>query len=576
MLLYNYHKIIRNMTLLNNFLLFLSTALVSFLLAGLPVQATETENGENLQQNLQQLLESRPTTGLGFEKLQADPSAVDRILLSMYLKNTLRPYWVTIHGPTQKAEALLSVLTTVQEDGLNPVHYRVADILKIWKSKTPEDLARLDVMLTLAMGAYVTDMREGRSLTCLLDPKLFAAARDKKVNIIEVIRQALQAPDLVQFLRLQAPQHFGYQSLKKYLAYYRSLEAKGGWPKIPAGKVLRPGMQDQRIPLLIQRVTITEDLQTPVSDDRIYGRQLVDAVKNFQSRYHLKQDGIIGKNTLTALNIPIQDNIRRIILNMERWRWLPHTLNGRRILVNIAGFYLAGIQDEQLEITMPVIVGKTRHETPVFSHTMRYVVFNPYWNIPNSIAEHEIVPKMIKNPDHLRKEHIRIFEGWDKNAREIDPATINWKTIGKGIRRYRLRQDSGPDNALGTIKFIFPNSYNVYMHDTPAHSLFKRNNRSFSHGCIRVSHPRELALYILDNDDPGWSKERIDALINTGTHTVIPLKKPFPVHILYRTVLVDPRNNRIHFYNDVYGRDRLLAEALFTGEQPVRCKFSYK
>jgi len=225
---------------------------------------------------------------------------------------------------------------------------------------------------------------------------------------------------------------------------------------------------------------------------------------------------------------------------------------------------------------MPVIVGKTRHKTPVFTHTMRYIVFNPYWNIPDSIAEHEMVPKMIKDPDYLRRQRIRIFEGWDKNAREIDPAAIDWKTIGKGIRRYRLRQDSGPDNALGTIKFMFPNKYHVYMHDTPAHSLFKRNNRSFSHGCIRVSDPRKLALYILANDDPGWSKERIDALISKGKHTVVSLKKPFPVHILYRTALVDPRNNRIHFYNDVYGRDSLLAEALFTGEHPVKCKFSYK
>jgi murein L,D-transpeptidase YcbB/YkuD len=564
------------MIIRNTHILFFCAVLFSLFLTGVPVQAADTESREKLQQNLQQILESSPTSSLGFTKLQAVPATVDRILLSMYLKNNVRPYWVTINGPTQKAEALLSVLGTVRDDGLNPVHYRVADIQKIWESRAPENLARLDVMLTLAMGAYVTDMREGRSLSCLLDPRLFAAARDKKVDIIEVIRQALRAPDLVEFLRLQAPQHFGYQSLKTHLAVYRTIESRGGWPKIPAGKVLKLGMHDKRLPLLIRRLTITEDLHPPVVNDQIYNRQLATAVKHFQSRYHLKQDGIIGKNTLAALNIPVQDHIRKIILNMERWRWLPHTLDGRRILVNIGGFYLAGIRDEQLEITMPVIVGKTRHKTPVFTHTMRYIVFNPYWNIPDSIAVHEMVPKMIKDPEYLHKKHIRIFEGWDKNAREIDPATIDWKTIGKGIKRYRLRQDSGPDNALGTIKFMFPNKYNVYMHDTPAHSLFKRNNRSFSHGCIRVSDPRKLALYILGNDDRGWSKERIDALISKGEHTVIPLKKPFPVHILYRTALVDPRNNILYFYNDVYDRDSLLAEALFTGEQPVQCKFSYK
>ena len=538
--------------------------------------AADTDTAAQLRYNINRILENSPTTALKFYTLQTNPATVDRVLLSMYLKNSSRPYWVTVNGPTQKAQALLSVLETVQEDGLDPVDYRVNDILEIWDSRTPVDLARLDVMLTLAMGTYVTDMREGRSLTCLLDPKLFAAARDEQVNIIEVIHQALHAPDLARFLRMQAPQHFGYQSLKKYLAWYRTLKARGGWPEIPAGKVLKPGMQDPRIPLLIQRVTISKDLQAPVGNNQSYGRQLVDAVKHFQSRYHLKQDGIIGKNTLAALNITVEDTIRKIILNMERWRWLPHTLDGRRLLVNIAGFYLAGIHDEQLEITMPVIVGKTRHKTPVFSQTMRYVVFNPYWNIPDSIAEHEMVPKMVHDPDYLRKQRIRIFAGWDKNAGEVNPTTIDWKTIGAGIKRYRLRQDSGPDNALGTIKFIFPNRYNVYMHDTPAHSLFKHTNRSFSHGCIRVSEPRKLALYILGHDDKGWSKERIDTLIREGKHVVIPLKKPFPVHILYRTALVDPRNNVLHFYNDVYGRDSLLAEALFTDGQPVRCRFSYE
>ena len=553
-----------------------TTLLLLFLSGNQDASAVDSDPKKQVQLNIHQILENSPTATLKFYTLQANPSTVDRVLLSMYLNNNSRPYWITRNGPTQKARALLSVLKTAREDGLNPVDYRVSDILGIWESRTPEDLARLDVMLTLAMGTYVTDMREGRSLTCLLDPKLFAAARDEKVNIIEVIRQALNAPDLVRFLRLQAPQHFGYQSLKKYLAWYRSVKAKGGWPKIPAGKVLKPGMEDQRIPLLIKRLTITEDLQTPVGTEQIYGRKLVAAVKHFQARYHLEQDGIIGRNTLAALNITVEDTIRKIILNMERWRWLPHTLDGRRLLVNIAGFYLAGIQDEQLEITMPVIVGKTRHKTPVFSQTMRYVVFNPYWNIPDSIAVHEMVPKMIKDPEYLRKQRIRIFAGWDKNAGEIDPATIDWKTIGAGIKRYRLRQDSGPDNALGTIKFIFPNKYNVYMHDTPAHSLFKHNNRSFSHGCIRVSEPRKLALYILGHDDKGWSKERIDTLIREGKHTIIPLKKPFPVHVLYRTALVDPRNNMLHFYNDVYGRDSLLAEALFTDGQPVRCRFSYK
>ena len=542
-----------------------------FVLTAQPVQAAGGQ--DRLQQNLNQVLENSPVTTLGLTELQGIPSEIDQILLSLYLKNNSHPYWVTKNGPTQKAAALLSVLNIAAEDGLNPDDYRLIDIHNLWGSRKPEDLVRLDVMLTMAMGAYVTDMREGRAVTCLLDPKLFAAARDQKVDIIEVIQQGLSAPDLVQFLQQQAPQHQGYQSLKKALAHYRKLRTQNGWPVIPAGQVLKPGMQDSRLDLLIRRLTITGDLKQPHSPAGTYDGQLVEAVKFFQKRYNLEQDGIIGKHTMAALNIPVQDHIRRIIINMERWRWLPHTLDGQRVLVNIAGFHLAGIRDEKPEISMPVIVGKQHHETPVFSHTMRYIEFNPYWNIPNSIAINEMVPKMIKNPGYLKKERIRIFDGWQENAPEVNPETIDWQTIGKGIKKYRLRQDSGPDNALGTVKFMFPNSYNVYMHDTPSHSLFKRNNRSFSHGCIRVSRPRDLALHILDRDDHGWSKERIDSLINKGKRTVIPLKKPFPVHILYRTVLVDPTDNTVYIYDDVYGRDTLLAQALFTGNQPVQCRY---
>ena len=543
-------------------------------LTGLPALAAAPPGQDAFSRSLNQLLENKPTQRLGFTNLQADFSTVDRVLLSMYLSNGMQPYWVTSQEPTQRAVDLLSELNAAATEGLNPAEYQLKKIHSLWQSKKADDLATLEVMLTLAMGSYVADMRQGRSITCQLDPELFAAARDHQVDIIGIIHQALAAPDLIQFLRQQPPQHQGYQSLKKTLAQYRKYAKQGNWPQIPTGKVLKPGMQDPRLDQLGRRLTITGDLPQPLTQTTTYGPQLVTAVKHFQKRYNLEQDGIIGKSTLAALNIPVEDHIRRIIINMERWRWLPHTLDGQRLLVNIAGFYLAGIQDEKLEIVMPVIVGKLHHETPVFTHTMRYIEFNPFWNLPNSIAENEMVPKMIKDPQYLAKKHIRIFDGWKENAPEVNPASINWRTIGKGIRKYRLRQDPGPDNSLGTIKFMFPNKYNVYMHDTPAHSLFKKNNRSFSHGCIRVSDPCGLALYLLNKDTGDWTKERINELIAKGKRVVVPLKKPFPVHILYRTVLVDPRDNTVHFYDDVYGRDTLLAQAIFPNTQPTQCRYT--
>jgi murein L,D-transpeptidase YcbB/YkuD len=553
-------------------LFFLAIGLV-FLVCAEPRSAAPAAR-QALQHSLNEILINHPTTTLGFRDLQADPSAVDRVLLSMYLKNGITPYWVTANGPGPKANDLVKVLLDSYQDGLNPDHYRLNAIKNLWQSRKPADLARLDVMLTMAMGAYVADMREGRAVTCKLDPRLFASARDQDVDIIKVIGDALKAPDLMQYLQMQAPQHFGYQSLKKILAHYRQLEKNGGWPAIQDGVVLKPGMTDERIPVLARRLLISGDLTGPMPTSNLYDDRMVAAVKHFQQRYNLDRDGVIGKSTLAALNIPVEDHIRRIIINMERWRWLPHDLDGRRLLVNIAGFILAGTRDEKLEIVMPVIVGKEQHETPVFTHTMEYIEFNPYWNIPNSIAENEIVPKMIRDPHHLAKKHIRIFDSWAENAREISPASIDWHTIGSGIRKYRLRQDPGPENALGTVKFMFPNKYNVYLHDTPGHSLFKRTTRTFSHGCIRVSDPRGLALYILNNDEHGWSAQRISAIIKEGKRQVVPLKHPFPVHILYRTVLVDPRDGTVYFYDDIYGRDTLLARALFNDIQPTQCRYT--
>jgi murein L,D-transpeptidase YcbB/YkuD len=541
----------------------------------LEASASSDSPQDSCQIAIGDVLNSSPATTLGFNDLQTDPAEINQVIEKIYVNNQLHPYWVDNNGPGQKAETLLAVLASSDEDGLAPEHYRLEQINSLWDSYTPADLAALDVTLTLALGTYVTDMREGRSVTCLLDPKLFAAARDKEVKIAEVVQEALDAPELGKFLKQQAPQHHGYQSLKRALALYRKFEKQGGWEKIPAGQILKPGMTDSRLALITRRLAITRDLLPLAEAPTWYNKQLVQAIKHFQGRYNLGQDGIIGKATLAAMNIPVEDHIRRIILNMERWRWLPHTLDGQRLLVNIAGFRLAAIQNEEQEITMPVIVGKVYHKTPVFSHTMRYLEINPYWNIPNSIAINEIVPKMIKNPGYLAKKHIRIFAGWQNNAPEVDPASIDWHTIGNGIKRYRLRQDPGAHNALGTIKFMFPNRYNVYLHDTPGHSLFKRNNRSFSHGCIRVSDPQGLAEYILNKDGKPWTRKKINALISKGKRLVIPLKHPFPVHILYRTVFIDPNDGAVHFYDDIYGRDNLLAQALFTKGQPAQCRYNF-
>ncbi|MCI5143516.1 MAG: hypothetical protein D3909_17700, partial [Candidatus Electrothrix sp. ATG1] len=285
-------------------------------------------------------------------------------------------------------------------------------------------------------------------------------------------------------------------------------------------------------------------------------------------------DGAIGKQTLRALNLPIEDHVSKIMLNMERWRWLPHQLEGRRILVNVAGFRLVGMNDRKVEITMPVIVGKVEHKTPVFNHVMTYIEVNPYWNIPPSIARNEIVAKVLKNPSYLQQQRIRVFADWQAGAAEIMPQSIDWRNIGRGINQLRLRQEPGPKNALGRIKFMFPNNKNVYMHDTPTHSLFRQTRRTFSHGCIRLSRPVELATYVLGNDHQRVSRKQLEARIASKQRKVFVLNQPLPVHLIYQTTRVDRATGTAYFYDDIYGRDVRLAAAVFP-EKKSKCRYSY-
>ena len=545
--------------------------LLCFLLSALPAPGADT--GQALHDALAQLLENHPTAALDMITTGKDPATIDRALLSLYIKKNIQPLWIKNNRPDSRAQALLQTLQESTQDGLNPDDYQVAEILTIWPKNDAASLARLDVLLTLVLGRYVADMREGSSDPCLLNPKLFAAARDHEVDILQVVNEALQSEDLGAFLKNQAPSHEAYRGLRKALAAYRLLQQDGGWTTIAAGPTIRPGMSDPRIPLIAERLAKTGELEPAAGTGTKYDGKLIAAVKSFQNHFLLEPDGLIGKKTLAAMNIPLSQLIKRIILNMERWRWLPHRLNGKRIFVNIAGFQLFGATDEKIEITMPVIVGKVYHKTPVFTGSMRYLEINPFWNIPDSIAVNEMVAHMQKDPDYLSKKNIRIFEGWQENAPEIDPADIDWQTIGKGIKRYRLRQDPGPDNALGRIKFMFPNVNNIYLHDTPAHELFLKTTRDFSHGCIRVSRPLELGEYLLENNKKPLKVEELKELVKSSKRKVILLDRQLPVHILYRTVRASTATGELFFYPDVYQRDALLAKALFARKPLSQCRY---
>ena len=519
------------------------------------------------------LLRSKPSARLGFVGLQANPVQMDALLAELYTASGFMPHWLGLDGlDRQRADELLALLRHADEDGLNPARYRIADISALLAAKKNEDLARLDLLLTAAMSAYITDMRKGAAASTHFDLSLLAAVRESGGDVPNILKEGLRTVELRRFLERQAPQHQAYRTLKGLLASRRKIEAaqgEGGWPKLPDGKKIEPGMTDERLSLLAQRLVSSGDLRTlppPVYADspkrlRIYDSELVKGVKRFQARHNMEQDGVVGKTTLAALNSPGREQIRKIILSLERWRWLPHQLNGRRIVVNIAGFSLTVMQDEQTELAMPVIVGQDDHQTPIFSQDMSYIELNPYWNVPQSIARKEIVEKMKKDPSYLSRQRIRIFAGWGSGAPEVSPAAINWQTIGAGINRYRLRQEPGKGNALGTVKFVFPNRSSVYMHDTPGRNLFQQTRRSLSHGCIRVSQPFELTLHLLQSDGWNVSPERLKKEIASQKPQSYVLHKPVPVHILYLTAVV-AEDGSAHFYEDIYGNDAQLAAAL--------------
>jgi murein L,D-transpeptidase YcbB/YkuD len=344
-------------------------------------------------------------------------------------------------------------------------------------------------------------------------------------------------------------------ALEKAISQYRQLAAQGGWPQVPVGPTLHEGDQDERIPLLRERLVASADLAAPTDQGDVFDGTVKAAVQRFQARHGLTADGTVGARTLTELNVPIGERIRQLAASLERCQPLPSLLERRHILVNIADFTLKLYEDGKLLLSMPVIVGKTYRQTPVFNGCISSLVLNPSWEVPHSIATQDLLPKIKKNPGYLSQLHLRVFQGW-KPSVEIDPATIAWENLSQVRFPYRLRQDPGVTNALGRVKFLFPNPYDVYLHDTPAQALFQQDSRTFSSGCIRLGKPLDLAVYLLQGTNLGSMDAMTAALAREKTQSVaIPL--PIAVHIAYMTAWVD-HEGIIQFRRDIYKRDPAL------------------
>ncbi|WP_299397866.1 murein L,D-transpeptidase [Pelagibius sp.] len=512
---------------------------------------------------LQQALEAQLRAGVGAAATDDEIETLT-VLERFYQARGLEPLWVQESGAGPKARQLSALLTAADLDALDPADYGAEDIAALLGSTAVTALAELEIRLTQGLIRFAADLGQGRTTPHVADPELFVFREE--VLREEVLAVAAGAQDLEAFLQRYRPNTPRYDRQKAALAEYRALATQGGWEPIPEGPTLKPGMSDPRVGLLRARLRLwgdlkpENDLAEAGGDPDFYDEPMVEAVKWMQYRHGLTQDGAVGKKSLAALNVPIEARIEQMVLNLERRRWMPDDLGRRHIFVNLADQLLKLVEGEKTLLDMPVVVGRPYHSTPVFSHQMTYLVMNPYWNVPPSIARKELLPKIKDDVSYLASNNFTLFSDWSSGASVVDPVTVNWAAVNRNSFPYKLRQGSGDGNALGRLKFMFPNRFNIYLHDTPAKTLFGKDERTFSHGCIRVSDPPGLAAAVLAKTGD-WPLQRINQTIDSGERRIVTLDQPLPVHISYLTSWVN-KDGSVHFRKDVYGRDAKLAEAL--------------
>ncbi len=489
-----------------------------------------------------------------------------RTLVAFYEARAYRPAWADQSGPLPAAQEVLASVAGAHLEGLRPDDYHHAELsrrLRPAGGAPPLDSpARVDLelLLTDAFLLYGADSLAGHLDPETIDPEW--VARRRGADMAVELQAALEGDRVGARLAELLPPQEGYALLRRALAQHREISQAGGWPQVPAGPTVKPGDEDARVPVLRARLRATGDLEPGAGDDEgsRLGEVTRQGVIRFQERHGLDPDGKVGPATLAALNVTAGERVDQIRVNMERWRWLPQELGARYVLVNIADFHLDLVENGEPVLAMRVIVGKDYRRTPVFSDQIRYLVLNPAWEVPNQLAVQDILPEVRRNPDYLSQMGIKVLQGWGAGERELDPSSIDWRSVSPRQFSYRFRQAPGPQNALGTVKFMFPNRFNIYLHDTPKRELFRRAERSFSSGCIRVEKPMELSERLLWGDSR-WNREAITAAVRQGTERTVRLPEPVAVHLLYWTAWVD-EEGRIQFRRDLYGRDGRVLEAL--------------
>jgi murein L,D-transpeptidase YcbB/YkuD len=482
-------------------------------------------------------------------------------------------WWVKGMEPTPQARQAIALLLQADQKGLAADDYdgprwsdRLAKLKPAARQATEADAVKFDLALTVCMMRYISDLHIGK-----VNPKHFAFALDeesRKYDLAEFLKDhVVQGGDVAGVLAQVEPPYPGYRRTLEALQTYVQLAGKDDGEQLPTTKKpIVPGDTYPGVPRLTRLLRLVGDLPANAdvpADPPIYQGALVDAVKSFQRRHGRDANGKIDAQTLADLNVPLSRRVQQMRWTLERWRWLPDSYSKAPIVANIPEFRLRAYdKDFNVGVTMNVVVGKSYgHNTPVFTETMKYVIFRPYWEVPYSIIRSEMVPHIQRDPEYLAKNQLEVV---DARQSVVTDGTVSSEVLSQ-LRAGKLfiRQKPGPKNALGLVKFLFPNSYNVYMHDTPAPELFARSRRDFSHGCIRLEKPADLAAWVL-RDNPGWTPERIHAAMNGAQSQQVNLAQPIPVLIVYATVIV-LEDGLVHFYDDIYGHDASLEKVLAKG-----------
>jgi L,D-transpeptidase YcbB len=524
-----------------------------------PARSSTGQADPAMAQQLRALVDGRRLPELQWPNF-ADHAAAVR---DFYEPIGYRLAWTRDGKPTEQAQQLIAILEQADRKGLDSRDYdgeRWPDRVRELQSGSSQSaLAKFDVALTVSAVRYLSDVHLGR-----VNPKTlhrdFDPERPERDAGAFLAKEVVGAGNVLETLAVVEPPFVGYARAIAALQKYMQLAKEEVPDPLPAvSKSLAPGQDYPELGELVRRLQFLGDLPASFSiavGSTTYSGEVVDAVKRFQIRHGLEADGKLGQQTIQALNVPMRDREEQLRLALEHWRWVPHEFSQPPVVVNIPEFILRAYDAPgKVALSMPVVVGRAmRTQTPVMEEDMKYVVFWPYWNVPPSILRGEIIPKIVKDPDYLQKNAYEVATYAGKVV--TDGAVSEDVLVQLRAGKLMVRQKPGPKNALGLIKFIFPNDNNVYLHSTPSQSLFSRNRRDFSHGCVRVEDPKALAVWVLRNN-PGWTRERVDAAFAAQKEQQVNLTQTIAVLIVYATAIAK-EDGEVFFFDDIYGYDKAL------------------